>query len=125
MKSRRDALFTLAAGALAPSLQGQHQHSDALFQMAKPAPPKTITGDDFKLLGQLVDLIIPRTATPGASDAGVPLYIDRLAGSRPSLAPQLRAGLGQIRAAGFVDALPDRQVEQLKAMEAAADPFFT
>ncbi len=49
---------------------------------AKPAPaawtPQELTTDQVDLLGTLVDLIVPATDTPGAKDAGVPVFIDKL-----------------------------------------------
>ena len=49
---------------------------------AEPAPaawtPEALTTDQVDLLGTLVDLIIPPTDTPGAKDAGVPVFIDKL-----------------------------------------------
>lgn len=40
--------------------------------------PQTLTADQLELLDLLVDRIIPTTDTPGAKDAGVPAFIDRL-----------------------------------------------
>jgi hypothetical protein len=49
---------------------------------AEPAPaawtPEALTTDQVDLLGTIVDLIIPPTDTPGAKDAGVPVFIDKL-----------------------------------------------
>ena len=77
MKSRREALRSLAVGALAPALHAQtaqHQHvAEPLVQLV--TAPKYISADDFKLLATVVDVIIPPTDTPGASAAGVPLFI--------------------------------------------------
>ncbi|MEE2778731.1 MAG: gluconate 2-dehydrogenase subunit 3 family protein [Acidobacteriota bacterium] len=38
--------------------------------------PRILSGEQAALLDRLCDLILPRTATPGALDAGVPAYID-------------------------------------------------
>src|SRR5262245_9076519 len=76
MASRRSALKT-AAGAVAilPVLGQQHDH---VSSGAAPAAykPKWATAAEMKLLAEACDAIIPRTDTPGASDAKVPEYID-------------------------------------------------
>jgi len=38
----------------------------------------TMSKHEFKLLTELVDMIIPATGTPGAKAAGVPLFIDMM-----------------------------------------------
>jgi hypothetical protein len=45
---------------------------------APPAPATFLRGDDFKTMARVTDLIIPRTNTPGAIDAGVPFYVDAI-----------------------------------------------
>lgn len=125
MHSRRNALRTLAAGALAPSLNGQHQHSEtAPAQIVTPQSPKTITGADYQLLCTLADSIIPRTDTPGAVDAGVGLYIDKLAGQRRALQQSIQQGLAALRSVGFADATSEKQTAILKGMESGGDVFF-
>jgi hypothetical protein len=124
MPSRRDALRTLAAGALAPTLHGQHQHPETLAQIATPQTPKIITGDDFRLLCRFVDMIIPPTDTPGAADAGVGFYIDGLAGQRPQLRQEIQQGLAALRTVGFPQADAEKQTAILKGMESSGDIFF-
>ncbi len=124
MNSRRDALRSLAAGVLIPALNGQHQHSEPLVQIVEQQAPKYFAADDFKLLSQLVDSIIPRTDTPGASDAGVPNYIDRTAGKHPSTEKVLKAGLANLRALQFEQADPAQRIATLTKMDASDDPFF-
>jgi hypothetical protein len=109
MSTRREALYTLAAVAALPVLG------------ATPAAPKNFAPDDFQLLTAVVDLIIPRTDTPGAADVGVPLYIDRVAGNKPDVGKTLQQGLASLRAAGFENATPERRVELLTHLN---EPFF-
>ena len=56
--------------------------------MAAPAPAAGqatfLNAAELEWLTALVDTIIPRTDTPGASDAGVPAYIDRRLAGRPA-----------------------------------------
>ena len=73
MKDRREALKIIGAGAVALPILGQEQKYAA----------KVFDDPQLQLLAELTDRIIPRTDTPGASDAGVPLLIDRLAVRRP------------------------------------------
>jgi hypothetical protein len=79
--SRREALHrltVLVGGAISAPTMG------AILSgyRAKAQPPgwipQTLTTDQAKLVGILVDRIIPTTDTPGAKDAGVVVFIDRL-----------------------------------------------
>ena len=125
MKSRREALRSLAVGALVPALSAQHSHpGEPLLQIAVPPAPKNMPAEDFKLLGQLVDVIIPPTDTPGALAAGVPVFIDRAAGRLPATATALREGLASLRASGFQEATSEQRIALLQALEASSDPFF-
>jgi hypothetical protein len=81
--SRRGLLAAGAAaatGALAPALGGaaararQQGASGAAGDLGWER--RFLDLDQARLLSQLCDLILPRTATPGALDAGVPEWID-------------------------------------------------
>jgi hypothetical protein len=115
MTSRREALRVLAAGAMVPALEAQ---------IAAPRSAKNLSPEDLALVTLVVDLIIPRTDTPGAADAGVPYNIDRLIGQRASLGPRIQAGLTQLKDAGFFAASPADQIAQLQRLNAQSDPFF-
>src|SRR5438128_8506634 len=60
MKDRREALKIIGAGAAAFPILGQEKYAAKVFD-----------GPQLLLLAELTDRIIPRTETPGASDAGV------------------------------------------------------
>ena len=112
--TRRDALVTIAALA-APAA-------------AQPTPG-FLSAAELDWLKSLVDAIIPRTDTPGASDAGVPEYIDRrLAGNAP-LAERFRTGmkaLDEAAQAQFGAPFPKLAAQQQIALLTARqdDPFF-
>lgn len=95
MKSRRDALKALiVAAAAAHSAQAQHEHgTTTIGEVKKPEKPAAFTGEQFALTAVLTDLIIPRSDTPGASDAGVPLILDAVAAKNAAFKKQWLAGL--------------------------------
>lgn len=68
----------------------EHHHSAA--PAASPLP-RYFNERDFRTISRIADLIIPRTATPGAVDAGVPDYIDRVVGADPELQSLAADGL--------------------------------
>lgn len=84
MENRRTALKIIGAGAAAfPILGQEHAAHEAITVAAKKYVAKVFDAPQLQLLGELTDRIIPRTDTPGAADAGVPLLIDRLAARNP------------------------------------------
>jgi hypothetical protein len=88
--SRRNAIKSIAATAVTAPLVAQHVHSGAseLVQIAtKPAPyaPKFFSPAQFETVRLLADLIIPRTDTPGAADAGVHVLIDKDLAGKPAV----------------------------------------
>lgn len=141
--SRREALhhLTLVVGGAisAPAM------SAILFGCrAKPASaawrPQAIAADQVDLLGALVDLIIPATDTPGAKEAGVPVFIDKLlhdwVGSEDRA--RFQTGLAavdeetqQADGVAFLEATPEQQNaivtrldrEAAQAREVGADPL--
>jgi hypothetical protein len=117
--TRREALVIIAGAAKA---HAQHRHADeAATPSAKDAPykPKTLTASEMELVAKLSDLMIPRTETPGASDAGVPEYIDRHLEHSPDTAI-FRRGLAEFAA------LPDerRLARMTEISNEAGNPFF-
>jgi len=129
-------LAGMAAAAWAPSsavafLDDAHQHRAGEKQSkssSKRRPlitgkPAFFKGNEYKALARMVDLIIPRTETPGAADAGVPLYIDIVAGADAALGERLRKGLTELETVsrgasgkGFVRSTEKDQIKTLQSM---------
>ena len=117
--TRREALIAIAAAA--PSLNAQHQHADAPPAVDTPAyKPKTLTPAEMDLVAKLSDLIIPRTDTPGASDAGVPEFIDRRLTASPNLAAAFRRGASLLEP-DFAHLSTERQEAILTGMSKSPD----
>ena len=94
MSTRRAALKTIAAAAAALPAAAQHQHSEPL-QIATPYQPQVFDATQMQSVAALVDRIIPRTDTPGASDAGVPAFIDRILARNPQRRERFLTGLAE------------------------------
>src|SRR3974390_2554777 len=83
--TRRDLLVTIAA--ITASSQ-----SEAQTAFLNPA--------ELTWLKAVTDAIIPRTDTPGASDAGGPASIKKRLAANPNLADTFRAGMKKLDADG-------------------------
>lgn len=106
MPTRRDVL---AAGAALPPVLAEAQ-----TRLLSPA--------ELDLVRDLTEAIIPRTDTPGAADAGVPLYIDRVLRNRP---PAETAAFRKALAAAARERKAGRSpTEILTALHDAKSPFF-
>jgi glucoside 3-dehydrogenase (cytochrome c) hitch-hiker subunit len=131
MRTRRELLKTAAAAIAAPVARAQHQHADgALVEIAKPYVPKVLNPEQMQWVSKLVDVILPRTDTPGASDAAVPAFIDRALSRDEEAKALFLQGMAQLdetaqqrHGSAFAVLNLERQTEMLKAMEAdAASP---
>ena len=102
---RREALYAILATV--PALNAQSQAS-TFFSAA-----------ELQVLTRVADLIIPRTDTPGAADAGVQFDIDHAASGDAKLAAVLRRGI-----AAFQQADDSEYAGLLTNMTNASDEFF-
>ena len=109
--TRREALILIASTSTAAAQQ-PHEHGAADAAPAATYRPKTLTSEEWRLAAVLSDLILPRTDTPGASDAGVPEFIDRRLTASAGLTQSFRRGLALLPP-GFATLAPERQVAVL------------
>jgi hypothetical protein len=136
MNNRRQAIKANAGftglAATAAAQQHTHDHADPpsqqpatkpLIQVKTPKQPAFFSKPEFETLGILVDLIIPRTDTPGATDAGVNYLIDERVPRNSKLRKAWRDGLAGLDAASktkygkrFTAIDQPQQVDLLTAM---------
>jgi len=74
-------------------LYGQHADHATLSEATLPAAPRFFSQAEYKVVARLADLIIPRTKTPGAVDAGVPAYIDFVVSNNAPAGKLCREGI--------------------------------
>jgi len=132
VESRRTALIKIAAAAtsaaigplLADTPEGEHHLHEMLEQTAAPVAtgPEYFSQGDYATISKLADLIIPRTETPGAVDAGVPHWIDKQVGANLKLQARFKQWLTdlaeQTRAAGGTEFTALAEPQQMAILEA-------
>ena len=106
-ETRRQALkilgtvtATCAFPFASDELYGQHvilEHTQAVVGGA-PYKPSFFAAAEYALLSRLTDVLIPETDTPGAVQAGVPEYNDRVVSLNAEHQPLARAGLAWLAA---------------------------
>ncbi len=110
MTSRRDTVRALAGIAALPFFGtlgveelvevGRRAHALAQLRQsgATPAPPRALTAAEYDIVSQAAERIIPRTATPGATDARVADFIDVMLADwyNPSDLERFKSGLREL-----------------------------
>ena len=126
---RRD--FLKAFGAVAALTILPHESSAAWARVASGAPlANGLTPSHLALIGAVADTLIPRTNTPGATDVGVPSFVDVIVSEnytdadRAAFVAGLDAVEAQLRSGGttsFVDLSLDARGPAIEAMEKLTD----
>jgi gluconate 2-dehydrogenase gamma chain len=124
MNTRRDLLKIMAAVPAAAAAQHVHP-TGTLTQIAQARAPQAFDAAQFKTLTRLVDLILPRSDTPGAADSGVQFQIDDEAKAKPALHEQVARGLAaldtQARAGHGKAFLELAETEQIALLQSASN----
>jgi gluconate 2-dehydrogenase gamma chain len=131
--NRRDALkqvaFLMGGAVSACSILGIEKGYCADASAAVPAQASVFDASQKQLVSRVADIIIPRTDTPGASDVGVPDFIDLMLGNTYARKDRDRylAGLAEFEAAarsngnaGFASLKPTQQIELVRKFHDAA-----
>ena len=102
--------------------------------VARPALAATqtarfFTPDEYRVVAEFADIIIPRTDTPGAKDAGVPEALDALMAdwASESRKAEFRALVGRIEDAGVVTPGASPRMDLARRFDAsgmADDPVY-
>jgi hypothetical protein len=129
--SRRAVLGALLAGAASAGAWTNASAAAALRAAGAAAAPQStgLTKPELKILTMAADVIVPVTDTPGAVAAGVPAFIDTLAGHwmLPEELASFRAGLAGLDKSaqerhkrGFAACTAAQAADILQALRAAS-----
>ncbi|MSV29881.1 MAG: gluconate 2-dehydrogenase subunit 3 family protein [Bryobacterales bacterium] len=130
MDSRRETLKIIGAIGTtcafpfgADELYGQHAHVPKSAEGADSAPykPKFFSETEFAVISRIADLIIPKTDTPGAVEAGVPAYIDSVAAANKRHEGVFREGLRWLESKKFLKRSEAAQIALLTPLSEAVD----
>jgi hypothetical protein len=92
----RVAIVSRFPGFCRWSFAAEHEHS--ALPKAADYQAQFFSPNEYRLLDQLSELIIPRDETPGAHDAGVVEFIDHMVAHDPDIQFGFRRGLALINA---------------------------
>ncbi len=124
MTSRRDTVRALASIAALPFFGtlgveelvevGRRAHALAELRQSavSPAPPRALTAAEYDIVSQAAERIIPRTTTPGATDARVADFIDVMLADWYNVSDRERFKTGLSELDGRARNLADRAFAQ-------------
>ena len=95
-----------------------------MLQIAATPKPQVFMGEDMTALTRLADIIIPRSDTPGAADAGVQFFIDSAAKRNQGLETTLRAGLDWLKNNSFLKLAEREQIALVTRVVSEQKQFF-
>ncbi|MFL6353539.1 MAG: gluconate 2-dehydrogenase subunit 3 family protein [Bryobacteraceae bacterium] len=132
---RREVLEMLAMAGIASQFSGfskwicasQHATDHAASASEQPRParydPQFFTPDEYTLVDQLAEMIIPKDESPGAREAGVSEFIDFMAASDPTIQQPFRDGLHWLddqarkeKGTDFAELAPDQKATLLETV---------
>lgn len=120
MESRREALRII--GAVGSTCAFPFGADQLYGQQAGHAPAVRFFNDaQMQTLATLADLIIPSTATAGASAAQVPAYIDSVVSANHEHQREFQEGLAWLEEQGFGELSESQRIELLTPLCEAAD----
>ncbi|GAB4034836.1 gluconate 2-dehydrogenase subunit 3 family protein [Spirosoma gilvum] len=124
--NRREALtratWILGGTLSAPTLQAMNRWEQLVSSGRPQRIGSFLTETQREIVARTAELILPRTDTPGAIDAGVPDFIDlmlRDCYKKPAQDAFL-TGLSDLERKNFLTISPDQQTALLKQVEADA-----
>jgi hypothetical protein len=138
VQSRRNALIKLATAATAAAITPLFADSPEIEHHVHELVEQTVGPDagglayfgqsDYDTICRLADLIVPRTDTPGAVDAGVPHWIDRQVAASSELQERFKDGLAYLaeqartlNGSSFTALTEEQQIAILQALSVDAD----